>query len=227
MNGSESYSSDFRYSFDISVHSSIKLHFKDSPIQMLSLPVTTLSCFSDSQCQCDEKNTFMLQRCVDYVVSTTATNSHEHNMSMLLHYACSNDILNSVCLNLYVTDDDALYLNGVNSEKQAHVQELQVLSDSAYAVASNSCENAVVPDRHCHWIPFSTVTHSKCNDCPPICRAREQTLNFVQFLVGMTLLIASFHITFVPLMAVSTNYAPVINGSKVIYVTLETMLLCS
>ena len=119
-----------------------------------------------------------------------------------------NDLL---CLNISVASGWKF----ADMSQRVHTQELQVLSDSAYALASNSCINADVPGRQCHWIPFSTITNTKCNDCPPICRAKEQTLNFVQLVVGMALVFLVFPLIRVSLMSIITNHAPNLNGSQV------------
>ena len=64
-----------------------------------------------------------------------------------------------------------------------HVQSLQVVEEMVYQMAVNRCESA---GDHCHWIPNSQVTHKHCSDCQPICRDTRHTLNFVQFIIGLT-----------------------------------------
>ena len=207
--------------FEIRIHTSIKMRYTDDrPPQVVSLHFTSLSCTLEPQCQCSHTShdkSFEDRHCVNYTITTERIHG---NMPRSSQYLCSSDgLLPSVCLNLSVTDSTSaatVTVNGVDGDQDfVQIQELQVLSDSVYAVASNSCENADTPGFQCHWIPFSIITHTKCNDCPPICRAKELTLNFVQFLIGLSLLMTSFHLTFVPLMAVATNNAPKFNGSQV------------
>ena len=64
------------------------------------------------------------------------------------------------------------------------VQSLQVVEGEVYQMAVNRCESA---GEHCHWIPNSLVTGKHCSDCQPICRSTTHTLNFVQFMCGVTL----------------------------------------
>ena len=210
------------FSFIIRVHSSVKMQYTDDrPPQVVSLPYfTSFTCTLEPKCQCthaNHYNVFEDQLCVNYMITTK--NIHG-TLPRSSQYLCSSDaLLQSVCFNLSV-GDGAASSNDINGGQElAQMQELQVLSDSAYELASNSCDSADAPGLQCHWIPFSTITHTKCSDCPPICRAKERTLNFVQFLIGLSLLMASFHLTFVPLMAVATNNAPNFNGSQVKTIT--------
>ena len=64
------------------------------------------------------------------------------------------------------------------------VQSLQVVEDEVYQMAVNRCESA---GEHCHWIPNSLVTHRHCSDCQPICRSPQHTLNFIQFVIGISI----------------------------------------
>ena len=68
------------------------------------------------------------------------------------------------------------------------VQSLEVVDDDVYQLAVNRCESAA---EYCNWIPNSRVTHKHCTDCQPICRDTRHTLNFVQFIVGIVLLIST------------------------------------
>ncbi len=89
---------------------------------------------------------------------------------------------------------------------EKEIQSLPVLSDEVNDVASNSCMNAL--DGQCHWIPFSTITHKKCVDCPPICRGKHRTLLFTPFVLGMAILVLSNPFMWVPTIALATNQTP-------------------
>ena len=78
-----------------------------------------------------------------------------------------------------------------NGSKHAHSQALQVLEGDVYVIAMNKCESASIPNHQCYWIPNSIVTKRRCNDCPPICRSKTRSLNFVQFLMGAAFLLLS------------------------------------
>ena len=137
------------------------------------------------------------------------------NDSSALHYTCSSaQIYDLLCL----------IIKKITEQDPATAQELQIFSDTApYTIARNSCMNA---GRHCHWVPISTITNSLCNDCPPICRAEEQTLNFVQFVIGIALLFLVFPAIDIPLMSVLSNHAPRINGTQIV-ITITSHILQS
>ena len=86
-----------------------------------------------------------------------------------------------------MSSDDFVY----NGSKHAHSQALQVLEGDVYVIAMNKCESATIPNHQCYWIPNSIVTKHRCNDCQPICRSKTRSLNFVQFLLGVNLLLLS------------------------------------
>ncbi len=83
---------------------------------------------------------------------------------------------------------------------------LMVLPANVYASASNSCMNAL--DGQCHWIPFSTITHKKCEDCPPICRGKHQPLSLAQFVIGLSILIHTSSFELVPILAMISDQFP-------------------
>ena len=96
--------------------------------------------------------------------------------------------------------------NKMTSLASADIQSLLVLSDDIYAIASNSCMNAL--NGQCHWIPFSAITHKKCVDCPPICRGKHQTLSLAQFVLGLAILIFTSPFEWIPLIAMISNQVP-------------------
>ena len=69
---------------------------------------------------------------------------------------------------------------------RAHVQTVQVIEGRLAALAEEICESQ--PHHSCHWNPHSEVTGRYCEDCPPICRDKNNYLYFSQFLIGATLL---------------------------------------
>ena len=127
--------------------------------------------------------------------------SSEKNVNAL-QFSCSSDDAKTFCINIntqgihhFEKKDHNPMTNGISAYLQ-------------YSLISNSCIKADVPGRKCHWIPFSTVSNSVCNDCPPICRAKEQTLNIVQFSLGLFALLISAPILWMPLMAIATDFSP-------------------
>ena len=78
--------------------------------------------------------------------------------------------------------------SNVSQSGMVSVQSLQVVEGEVYQMAVNRCESA---GEHCHWIPNSPVTGKHCIDCQPICRSTAHTLNFVQFMCGVTLFLST------------------------------------
>jgi hypothetical protein len=76
---------------------------------------------------------------------------------------------------------------------EVYLQSLKVVRDSIYDLAVKRCESV----NQCHWIPNSYVTHHHCADCQPICRSIHHTLNFVQFTVGLTLLMCTMEVMYI------------------------------
>lgn len=81
----------------------------------------------------------------------------------------------------------------ISDSGMVSVQSLQVVEDDVYRLAVNKCESA---GDHCHWIPNSRVTHRHCNDCQPICRSTQNTLNFVQFIIGLAILFSTLSLMY-------------------------------
>ena len=92
-----------------------------------------------------------------------------------------------------------------NGSKHAHSQALQVLEGDVYVIAMNKCESASIPNHQCYWVPNSIVTKRRCNDCQPICRSKTRSLNFVQFLLGVTFIQVSASIAKVPIYALLSD----------------------
>ena len=83
----------------------------------------------------------------------------------------------------------------VVATKLQDVQELHAHDSTVYEMAMNKCESLHnSAEYHCHWIPNSEVTNLHCGACPPICRSKKQTLNFIQFCIGAFEFILTIHI---------------------------------
>lgn len=107
-----------------------------------------------------------------------------------------SSIIDEFCVNIY------------KSQSSSPSQNFFIIREDDYSSASNACMDASLPHHHCHWIPFSQIANKKCEDCPPICRSIEQTLSFPQFIVGMTLLVATNPLIWFPMMAIISNQTP-------------------
>lgn len=78
-----------------------------------------------------------------------------------------------------------------------HLQSVQIVEGHVELLASRSCTQH--PGGHCHWNPESSVTHRKCENCPPICRDRSNYLEFSQFTIGAAILLVSMPVARVPI----------------------------
>lgn len=72
--------------------------------------------------------------------------------------------------------------------------------------ASDLCLSS--PD-NCYWNQFSPITRLDCFACPPICRSIQLSLNFIQFVIGVTIFVLVIPISRVVLMVlISDNLSP-------------------
>ena len=120
-----------------------------------------------------------------------------------------------MCVHLYHSNQSEVHNNSKHIEKvlqtkmtTGHTQSLQVLSNHSYYIAKWNCIHANITNRHCHWTPSSAITKKECEDCPPICRSREQTLSFAQFFLGTAILMMSLQVLWVSTAALASNQTP-------------------
>ena len=118
-----------------------------------------------------------------------------------------------VCVRLYGTDTISHQNKDFTEDiedvlKTVHIQTLMKLPKTVYDTAKMNCIHANVTNRHCHWMPSSNISNKECQDCQPICRSKEQSLNFVQFLIGTIVLMIAFPILWVPVAAMASNQVP-------------------
>lgn len=90
----------------------------------------------------------------------------------------------SSCFVLKSTSENSTISLDTSLLAEVYMQSLEVVEGALYKMVVNLCESAV---DHCHWMPNSQVTHKHCSDCQPICRSTQRTLNFVQFVIGLTM----------------------------------------
>ncbi len=148
-----------------------------------------LKCKSVSNCQCDSKPEVA---CLDYINEQILTGLLIKNAHVL---KCN--IENMPGITVCVLAQNPLDYERSN-ESIAHVERIQVVSDTSYWIARNNCMNANVTGHTCHWIPSSVITKKECRDCPLICKSISQTLTFAQFCIGLTLLMFSDSFVFFP-----------------------------
>ena len=66
--------------------------------------------------------------------------------------------------------------------------------DSCNSNTSCICESFSVPPFNCFWNPNSRITGQYCPRCEPLCRSTDHTINFIQFIVGISLITLAFPI---------------------------------
>ena len=126
--------------------------------------------------------------------------NHDDNDLMQLsircyaHGASNQSACNAVCLHLYgsiplgnarlqdydsYATDEKLYKSLV---QDVYTQSFRLVGGDIYTEAMEACEAHT--REQCHWIPNSLITKEHCGDCPPICRSKSRSLDFVQFSIG-------------------------------------------
>ncbi len=121
-----------------------------------------------------------------------------------INYFCSFHELNhpNICVSIIHNETTNEHL----LSNQAHIESFPVLPIDEYYAASNACINANVSVGECQWIPFASG--EKCEDCSPICRGKQRTLLLSLYLIGMILLIGSYPLVWVTLVAIANNQSP-------------------
>ena len=173
---------------------------------------TIATCSLNSSCPLCEQTIPLHQKIQPCLIFETneSNNNFVHVTSgdqsvNVLRFFCSIEEAQNFCINI-INTQGMHHFKGKGHNLSQVTNEVSTYSQ--YSLLSNSCIKADVPGRKCHWIPYSTVTSSVCNDCPPICRAQEQTLSIVQFLLGLFALLVGTPTFWMPLMATATDYSP-------------------
>ena len=84
-----------------------------------------------------------------------------------------------------------------------HVQTVQVIEHRLAALAEEICEGQL--HHSCHWNPHSEVTGRYCEDCPSICRDKNNYLQFSQFSFGAFLLLVCMEYLRVPIVGIISD----------------------
>ena len=142
-----------------------------------------VDCVKVSECPaCNES-------CMEWVISNGCLPSDSTNSDAKTNILCHSEYVPVSCsiVKNYSNFNDTFFL------AEVHLQSLKVVRDNIYDLAVEKCEEF----DQCHWIPNSYVTHHHCADCQPICRNTHHTLNFVQFTVGLTLLMCTMEVMYI------------------------------
>ena len=98
------------------------------------------------------------------------------------------------------------YTHTGNESQSAKAQVIQVLNKDINELAMQECEQAYSESGwNCRWLPNSVVTNELCEDCQPICRSAVRSLNFAQFCLGASLLMASIPLGSIPISALTSD----------------------
>ena len=84
-----------------------------------------------------------------------------------------------------------------------NIQTVQVIEHRLATLAEKICDGQ--PHHSCHWNPHSEVTGRYCEDCPPICRDKSKYLQFSQFVIGASILLACGEIVRVPMIGILSD----------------------
>ena len=80
--------------------------------------------------------------------------------------------------------------------------------------ASCICEAFSGSPYHCFWNPNSRITGKYCARCPQLCRSVDHTLNFIQLIVGVSLITAAYpveRLTLTLILSDAMGTAPQVN----------------
>ena len=80
--------------------------------------------------------------------------------------------------------------NGFNTDIPEMISKDSVNASGGLCSANASvlCESFAGPPLNCFWNPHSRITGKTCPRCDRLCRSRQTTLNFVQFIMGNCLI---------------------------------------
>ena len=78
----------------------------------------------------------------------------------------------------------------------------ELLLKANYCTAQSSVENT------CHWNPLSLVTGKLCEECYPVCRSVQKSLNFIQLLIGIMLFTTAVPMSSVTLFLIASEFTP-------------------
>ena len=206
-------STSYYNSSKINLQSELLLQFESGAMLHPSGNMDTIAtCSLNSSCPLCEPTIPLHQKvrpCLIFATTSEKDNSmHDTNtenvsVSQPLRLSCSSDGVQTLCINIITQG-----MHHFEKEVEHHQTTHRVTMYSQYSIVSNSCINAHVPGRECQWIPYSIITNSVCNDCPPICRGKGQTLNIVQFSAGIFALLVAKPNFWIPLMSIATDHSP-------------------
>lgn len=71
------------------------------------------------------------------------------------------------------------------------------------------CTGMSVADHACYWNPVSRVTNKLCTRCHPTCRSEQKSINFIQFCIGISIILFVSQLFLTSVYSVASDYTPV------------------
>ena len=73
-------------------------------------------------------------------------------------------------------------------------QNALLVSDEPSSSLQSQCEAHMNSPYNCYWNQRSLITGELCTECPPLCRGKHKSLDFIQVCAAMTLLVLQNYI---------------------------------
>ena len=154
------------------------------------------------QCNRDHNTTLPNSMCLPFTITASdqlclaeASDTQQQSTSDGVAYSCNLiDIPFSVCVSIphnRIQSYTGRVQNAILYQvirlllSDVHTQSLQLVEHSVYQLAQERCVTSNYSK--CHWTPNSQITKQHCDDCQPICRSIDKTLDFIQFCLGAAL----------------------------------------
>ena len=120
---------------------------------------------------------------------STITSLPEENALLILLSIDNNNTVN--CLNAICWPNRYEYCDH-NPSDCGYMYNITTTKENCDCNSSYICETNSGPPYNCFWNPNSRITGKYCPRCEPLCRSTDHSLNFIQFIVGVSLITASW-----------------------------------
>ncbi len=195
---------------EFELYGSLKFRFETGFTQLVKIPLGIYGdCTQTTTCDCSPSSKED-EMCLAFIMGNSDELEAVPFDSLIQHdgydtYKCSLFSHTTICILKPLTSHshESHARAVISAEKISKVLTVKQLS-----VASDKCMNAVIPDHHCHWIPYKQLKNGICQDCPPICRSTHKTLHLAQLIVGSSLLLIGYSLVWFTALAISTNLTP-------------------
>ena len=104
---------------------------------------------------------------------------------------------------------------------------LPVPSINMSLVFANHCIAMSTEDHSCYWNPTSRVTGKVCIECHPACRSEQRSINFIQFCVGINIILFVSQLFITSVYSVASDCAPKAYQVGVYLYTSDRLCTCN